>query len=59
MEGLSELPRDGKGRDPQLGLQTRSHRGVVVAATSPNDLAGLEVGGHGEDHGSLSVALVL
>lgn len=48
---LSELTRDGKGGDAQLRLQARTHRGVVIATGSPYDLAGTEVGGHGEDHG--------
>jgi len=52
MPHLSELPRDGEGTHTQLGLKARTHRGVVVAATGPNDATGLEVGGHGEDHGS-------
>jgi len=58
-EHLSELPRDSKGTDAQLGLKARPHGGVVVVATSPHNATGLEVGGHGEDHGSVSVALEL
>ncbi len=50
---LSELTRDGVGTDAQLGLQARTDGGVVVAAGGPHDLTGTEVGGLGEDHGSV------
>ena len=56
---FSILPCDGERTDSKLGLKTRPHGGVVVAATRPNDLTGTKVGGHGEDHWVRSVALVL
>jgi len=56
---LSELTSDGEGADAQLGLQLRPHSTVIIAASRPNDLAGLKVGGLRENHRSGSVMWLL